>query len=119
MLWVWQGLSVLLYVCSRYRLWYFVCIECQLLICVSMHSCDGLCVCTDAFIKIIDWWYACGGHEVCCICVEMVCHGVYVCGGCGKGGRVVEVCSVGRVCGDVIQYVYAASGRGEVHHDVC
>lgn len=32
---------------------------------------------------------------------------------------MLEVCSVGRVCGDVIKYVYAASGRGEVHHDVC
>ena len=25
----------------------------QLLICVSMHSCDGLSVCIDAFINII------------------------------------------------------------------
>lgn len=42
-----------------------------------------------------------------------------MCGGCSKGGRVVEVCSVGRVCGDVILYVYTASSRGEVHCYVC
>lgn len=51
--------------------------------------------------------------------VEMVCHGAYVCGGCSKEGRVVEVCSVGRVCGDVMRYMHAASGRGEACHDVC
>lgn len=60
------------------------------------------------------------GHEVLLHpYVEVVCHGAFVCGGCSKGGRVVEICSAGRVCGDAIQYVYTASGRGEVHHYFC
>lgn len=69
MLWVLQGLSVLLYVSSRYKVWYFVSIQSQLLICVSMRSCGGLCACTDAFINEIVLWYVCGVHEVCCICM--------------------------------------------------
>lgn len=40
MLWVWQGLSVVLYVRRRYRVWYFVCTEQRWLVCVSMHICD-------------------------------------------------------------------------------
>lgn len=63
--------------------------------------------------------YAVDMRFVASLCRDGVSRSMCVCGGCTKGGRVLEVCSVGRVCGDVIKYVCAASGRGEVHHDVC
>lgn len=62
---------------------------------------------------------AVGMRFVASLCRDGVSWSMCMCGGCSKGGKVLEVCSVGRVCGDVIKYVYAASGRGEVHHDVC
>lgn len=67
-------------------------------------------------VFIIGLWGECGGHRVCFarvwgrhdtepVCVE----------DCSGGGREAVVCSVGRACGDVTQYVYATGGRAEMH----